>query len=429
MNALAYTVGRDIVFGAGRYAPAEREGKRLLAHELAHVLQQRAGAPSLQRKGLIGAMAEETLSPADRVQLQLKKKAGPDYKGAFDLLWSFSVADLVSAVIELDKRGLLADLRANEPARDAAQPATDAQVRLQVVFDAMDERGKKAPGDFFTTWLGFFEKLPDAEANAILYILGRRIIGTEMVHVTNDTDEQEARRIIADVQAKYGITISSPASVAALKADYANVHPERLATVRARDWEIKELQAIEKGLVFFAPVLGANRASSSRSGAAQEVKTIGKVESTFKSNLPFSDPDPSVQGEAFEKSQNASLYKSNETTVKDFPDLGTNMEGVVVHELAHLVVRYGLEKYRKSLPYWKSDEEPSNIPGVEAPITDYGSKASREDMAEAVMFYFMSPDVLKKGRGAAPGKIGNPCPRRFQLIDAIVKDWKKGQKP
>jgi hypothetical protein len=41
VNASAYTVGRDIVFGNGQYAPTMSEGKRLLAHELCHVLQQR----------------------------------------------------------------------------------------------------------------------------------------------------------------------------------------------------------------------------------------------------------------------------------------------------------------------------------------------------------------------------------------------------
>lgn len=40
VNALAYTVGRDIVFGPGQYAPHTEEGRKLLAHELAHVVQQ-----------------------------------------------------------------------------------------------------------------------------------------------------------------------------------------------------------------------------------------------------------------------------------------------------------------------------------------------------------------------------------------------------
>ena len=40
VNALAYTVGRDVVFGAGHYAPHSAAGRALLAHELAHVVQQ-----------------------------------------------------------------------------------------------------------------------------------------------------------------------------------------------------------------------------------------------------------------------------------------------------------------------------------------------------------------------------------------------------
>lgn len=40
VNANAYTVGNHLVFGAGRYSPNTHTGKQLLAHELAHVLQQ-----------------------------------------------------------------------------------------------------------------------------------------------------------------------------------------------------------------------------------------------------------------------------------------------------------------------------------------------------------------------------------------------------
>ena len=51
LGAHAYTIGRDIAFGAGQYAPHSQAGKRLLSHELAHVVQQgAAGAPSLQLK-------------------------------------------------------------------------------------------------------------------------------------------------------------------------------------------------------------------------------------------------------------------------------------------------------------------------------------------------------------------------------------------
>ena len=42
VNARAFTVGRNVVFGAGHYAPQTDSGRRLLAHELTHTLQQGA---------------------------------------------------------------------------------------------------------------------------------------------------------------------------------------------------------------------------------------------------------------------------------------------------------------------------------------------------------------------------------------------------
>ena len=51
LNARAYTVGTHIVFGAGEYAPSREAGKRLLAHEMAHVLQQnQSGTLAIQRR-------------------------------------------------------------------------------------------------------------------------------------------------------------------------------------------------------------------------------------------------------------------------------------------------------------------------------------------------------------------------------------------
>lgn len=43
-NAAAFTIGSDIIFGAAAYAPQTATGRRLIAHELAHVVQQRQGA-------------------------------------------------------------------------------------------------------------------------------------------------------------------------------------------------------------------------------------------------------------------------------------------------------------------------------------------------------------------------------------------------
>ncbi|WP_233809192.1 eCIS core domain-containing protein [Paraburkholderia sp. HP33-1] len=49
VNSYAYTVGRDIVFHQGQYAPNTPHGRRLLAHELAHVVQQSHMSRRIQR--------------------------------------------------------------------------------------------------------------------------------------------------------------------------------------------------------------------------------------------------------------------------------------------------------------------------------------------------------------------------------------------
>lgn len=44
VNALAFTVGQNVVFGSGQFAPSTNAGRQLLAHELTHVVQQTSGS-------------------------------------------------------------------------------------------------------------------------------------------------------------------------------------------------------------------------------------------------------------------------------------------------------------------------------------------------------------------------------------------------
>ncbi|HYH79033.1 MAG TPA: DUF4157 domain-containing protein [Longimicrobium sp.] len=58
VGAHAYAVGRDVVFGAGRYAPSSADGRRLIAHELAHVVQQSGSAGTVMRAPLLVGRAD-----------------------------------------------------------------------------------------------------------------------------------------------------------------------------------------------------------------------------------------------------------------------------------------------------------------------------------------------------------------------------------
>lgn len=51
LSARAFTVGRGVAFGPGQYAPETSAGRRLLAHELTHVVQQGGASEAIQRAG------------------------------------------------------------------------------------------------------------------------------------------------------------------------------------------------------------------------------------------------------------------------------------------------------------------------------------------------------------------------------------------
>ena len=69
LGASAYTVGNHVVFGRGRYSPGQAAGRRLLAHELTHVVQQQqapaaVGVQRQQVPGSSGTTTPPTTSPA-----------------------------------------------------------------------------------------------------------------------------------------------------------------------------------------------------------------------------------------------------------------------------------------------------------------------------------------------------------------------------
>lgn len=65
LNAKAFTVGNDIFFNSGQYQPDTSEGKHLLAHELAHVVQQ-SGDKGIQRQAA-GPVASPAVAASNSV--------------------------------------------------------------------------------------------------------------------------------------------------------------------------------------------------------------------------------------------------------------------------------------------------------------------------------------------------------------------------
>ena len=71
VQAHAYTVGNDVVFQSDKYAPESDSGKRMLAHELTHVVQQRSGPVD----GTPAAGGIQVSHPSDRFEQAAESSA------------------------------------------------------------------------------------------------------------------------------------------------------------------------------------------------------------------------------------------------------------------------------------------------------------------------------------------------------------------
>ncbi len=93
VNATAYTVGHNVVFSPGRYAPQSIPGQKLLAHELTHVVQQRRGGaapPTLEAGGTIeqdARQAAERLDGSGPIAVKASSAPGIARQEADDLPW------------------------------------------------------------------------------------------------------------------------------------------------------------------------------------------------------------------------------------------------------------------------------------------------------------------------------------------------------
>jgi hypothetical protein len=125
VSARAYTVGCNIVFDAGRFAPRTQEGRRLIAHELVHVVQQSGRSPA------DGRLASRALPVAPLVQRQPAPGPTPPAAAAPGRKWKDVLADLVFA-------GISAPARVPALVQELLEVAETPGYDLDLLNDAMN---------------------------------------------------------------------------------------------------------------------------------------------------------------------------------------------------------------------------------------------------------------------------------------------------
>ena len=131
VNALAYTAGRDIVFAAGSYAPGTDSGRRLLAHELAHVVQQSSGPVD----GSLVTGGIKLSDPADRFEQEAELTAERVIAGRPVSIWTGGKASASPSA-----GPVLSVQRSN-----GSTPITDSPTRQQMIRDLLEEHAGLNP--------------------------------------------------------------------------------------------------------------------------------------------------------------------------------------------------------------------------------------------------------------------------------------------
>ena len=132
VNALAYTVGTDIVFASGQYQPHTNSGRHLIVHELVHTLQQRDQSRAPQTKLEIGEEGDELEREADRLADQVMRRAfsGATPPAQPPQLPASSVAPLVQRAA--------ADEASVQPERETSDSPAPQNLGLIVEDDAAE---------------------------------------------------------------------------------------------------------------------------------------------------------------------------------------------------------------------------------------------------------------------------------------------------
>lgn len=234
VNALAFTTGRDIVFGTGQYSPGTAEGNRLLAHELTHVMQQSKG-------GILRVQRAEMVQRATRSELLSALREAISNEN-----WQ-EVATRLNGFNEDDIKRLAGGLTVGEAAntRAAVQQYLGGWPREQLILDSLDA-GRKEVARIGAVYLAYSKAIQTADWISVaqqLSAMSENDINSRLEKLKDDdimavrnaaATETQRVRLACDVQiARRGLPVEKPSTT-----DFANPGIQSAAELidRNSDW-------------------------------------------------------------------------------------------------------------------------------------------------------------------------------------------------
>ncbi|WP_328605144.1 hypothetical protein OG943_34695 [Amycolatopsis sp. NBC_00345] len=222
-----------------------------------------------------------------------------------------------------------------------------------------------------------------------------------------DVAKEEQERVVYvndDGDPKTGISHDSDRGVQAVKESNPNAKPSALARVRKRDFTDDENGAIDDALSHYSPIIGEQRANSSRAGVDQEVRHIGAV----NFGLERGELAYGMGGEYIASHQTVNLY-APATLSREFGGGRRGLEGTVAHELSHGLLKYALDDYGKHVGSWNEDGSPNRGPDAEPP-SDSKARTDQADFKAALKSHLLDRPGLER-----------KAPRRAEFVAQLAQ--------
>ncbi|MEO6949669.1 MAG: DUF4157 domain-containing protein [Ginsengibacter sp.] len=170
VDALAYTHGNNIVFGEGQYNPGTPEGKKLMAHELTHVIQQNG---NIQTKLIQRSCDDPNFClpyPTAAEAVAEKEWLRTYYLPVEEFKFGASSRALYASYLSRKKGDSLAPVIFNDPSSDVVTSFSESSATLDdqdTIMDMVSNRLSSAPGwplsDFTPTMMSLANFLTPLE--------------------------------------------------------------------------------------------------------------------------------------------------------------------------------------------------------------------------------------------------------------------------
>jgi hypothetical protein len=231
LNARAFTHGSDIYFNQGEYSPGSSEGKRLLAHELTHVVQQGGTAKSVQKEDKAPAQTSNSPTPSSKSETKIEGKlvVETDFKKVTAKTTQKSSEPLTDNVTKTTEQEVAGD-KTTTKAGVEVEPNDNVSVSGSVGAEQESATGKTMGQPIFEssvevqakpfTWLGFkggaslsyqVQNTPAVSVDGKMVFLPKRIIAPYIFAAVNTGDEKAKFGAGATLNLPNGISIDAKA--------------------------------------------------------------------------------------------------------------------------------------------------------------------------------------------------------------------------